>query len=75
MESPLLHEHDEEGANELTLCKVSVNYSPHIVMRFHIATHPTVAPFRGKEFMDAFAGQPSMQALKDLITLANTPAE
>ena len=68
-----LHELDEEGV-DATLCKVSVNYAPHIAMRFHIATYPTVVLFRGKEVLGAFSGQPSMKALRELIALADAPA-
>lgn len=68
-----LHELDEEGAG-ITICKVSVNYAPHIAMRFHIATYPTVVLFRGKEVLGAFSGQPSMKALRELIALADAPA-
>lgn len=68
-----LHALDEEGADAVTLCKVSVNYAPHIAMRFHIAVYPTIVLFRGKEVLAAFSGQPSMKALRDLIALANEP--
>ena len=69
----LMHELDEESGDDLTLCKVSVNYAPHIAMRFHIAVYPTVALFRGKEFLGAFSGQPSMKTLRELIALADEP--
>lgn len=68
-----LHELDEERA-DVTICKVSVNYAPHIAMRFHIATYPTVVLFRGKEVLGTFSGQPSMKALRELIALADAPA-
>lgn len=67
-----LHELDEEGA-DVTICKVSVNYAPHIAMRFHVAAYPTVVLFRGKEVLGGFSGQPSMKALRELIALADTP--
>ena len=69
----LMHELDEEGDEDLTLCKVSVNYAPHIAVRFHIAVYPTVALFRGKEVLGAFSGQPSMKTLRELIALADEP--
>lgn len=65
-----LHALDEQEGCEATLCKVSVNYAPHIAMRFHIAAYPTVALFQGKEVLGTYSGKPSMQALNELLVLA-----
>ena len=67
----LLHELDAEGDGTLGLCKVSANYAPHIAMRFHIATYPTLALFRDGKLVGTTGGAATMGKIKDLLA---TPA-
>ena len=70
----MLHILDEEGDEDVTLAKLSVNYAPHIAMRFHIATYPTLALFRGKELVGTATGDATMGKIKDLLALLDMPA-
>ena len=69
----MLHILDEEGTEGVTIAKLSVNYAPHIAMRFHIATYPTLALFRGKELVGTASGDATMGKIKDLIALLDEP--
>ena len=69
----MLHILDEEGTEDITICKLSVNYAPHIAMRFHIAMYPTLALFRGKELIGTASGDATMGKIKDLIALLDKP--
>lgn len=69
----LMHELDEEAGGKLTLCKVSVNYAPHIAMRFHIATYPTLALFSAGKVIGTTAGGATMGKIRELLNLLDTP--
>ena len=68
----LLHELDAEGVG-VGRCKVSVNYAPHIAMRFHIATYPTLALFRKGRLAGTASGPATMGKIRDLLNLPDPP--
>lgn len=62
----LFHELDAEGA-DVGLCKVSVNYAPHLALRFHIATYPTVALFRDGALAGTVGGAAAREKIEGLL--------
>ena len=66
----LLHELDNEDGDTVGICKVSVNYAPHIAMRFHIAVYPTLALFRAGKLVGTTGGSATKQKVEQLLRLS-----
>ncbi len=63
----LLHALDDEKGASVGICKVSVNYAPHIAMRFRIATYPTLALFLKGQMVGTVSGSATMDKIDSLM--------